>query len=538
MRQKASLRLAGVLVLALAVAGIATASAAAATISGSIKNGKGYQVLLVQSDGTTKKARISSAAGAFSIRGASLGNASLQLVRRDGSYYGPVVLKATADKAYVFVARSAGLKLGGIVLKSGYALVKVAPAGRYQKVATASAKAVRGKPIGAGRLGLVATAEPGGLNGPGADLDRDGVINAFDIDDNGNRILDNVDRTGRGAARPSVVNARSARLTGPSLPRAAGGPPPANEFRMFSNFKLGGATSINVNIPGISNVDALIAQYVPSTVTLATQVMGGSRATLDGLGNTYVQPHSLDGVTYPLMNFVAATYTGGLLDLEVGPSNDAQIKPGALPAEIGAGDSFVETTADGTSYPGTLNFVFDTAPALASYRFDTDQDPTAVTYDANGASAQGMTPGTRLVVPIGATAVTLTLWRPQRQTTAGESGNEDGWVDIGGLDYQVDIPNAPITPDGAGQPSTHNAQGSYSNASANGVPVTPSMGGVLDPALDAASSTADTITFTVSLTTCFSGWSSFGSGTQFDFDVAAISAYGDNAARKLYFVTQ
>jgi hypothetical protein len=91
---------------------------------------------------------------------------------------------------------------------------------------------------------------------------------------------------------------------------------------------------------------------------------------------------------------------------------------------------------------------------------------------------------------------------------------------------------------GSGQSSTHNAQGSYSNASANGVPVAALMSGVIDPSLDAASSTANTITFTVSLTTCFSGWSSFGSGTQFDFDIAALSAYGDNAARKVYFVMQ
>ena len=196
------------------------ASAAAATIAGSLKHGKGYQVLLVHSNGTTKKARISSAAGTFSIRGASLGSASLQLVKRDGSYYGPVVLKAAADKAYVFVARSAGLNLGAIVLKSGYALVKVAPVGRYQKLATASAKAVRGKPIGAGRLGLVRTAEPGGLNGPGADLDRDGVINAFDIDDNGNLILDNVDRTGRGAARR--VSRQDPRAVDPLVCRSCG----------------------------------------------------------------------------------------------------------------------------------------------------------------------------------------------------------------------------------------------------------------------------------------------------------------------------
>lgn len=532
MRQQKQLQMTTLAAIFLATMALTAAPALAATVSGVVKSGKGYQVLLVQANGTTRTAKITKSTGVFSLSGVRLSNASLQLVKADGSFYGPIVLKAAASKAFTFIKGTANLRVGTATLRGGYALLEVSPTGRYQTLAAYTAKAVGGRPLGARRLGRVTTAEPGGLNGPGADLDLDGVVNAFDIDDNGNLILDNVDRTGRGSTRPRAGSSGAA--AGTVAHRIAH----YDEFRMFSNFKLTGATSINVNIRAIADVNGLIAQFLPPTVTLATQVIGGT-AELDGLGNSYILDHTVGGATYPLMNFAPATHTGNLLDLVTGPSNDAQILPGALPSQIGAGDCFVETVADGTSYPGTLNFVFNTAPALKSYQFDTDPTPTEVVYDANGVSPQGMTPQAqaRLPVPTGATKVTLTFWRPQRHATAGEMGNAEGWVDIGGLEYCVDIPNAPVTIYGTGGSSTHDAGGSYSDASANGTPIatTPADRRVLDSATDAPSSPANTITFTVDLTTCFSGWSTLGSGAQFDFDIAASSAYGDNAARKLYF---
>jgi hypothetical protein len=545
------------LLLTLVILCAAAGSAAAATVSGVLKNGKGFRVVLVQANGTAKKATISKQSGAFAIRGVKLAGASLQLVRGDGSYFGPIVLKTSATKAFCTIKGAASLKVGKATLKSSYALVKTVPSGRFDMRPAYTAKAVRGRPVGAGKLGRVTTGEPSGLRGPGADLDRDGIVGAFDIDDNGNLILDNVDRTGRGSGRPlaqrsaagPTAAAPSASLLGgsrddppppPPGPKPPPGPQPDQEFRMFSNFKLTNQTSINVSIPGLVNVDELIAREVPRTVSLATQVIGGSQATLDGLGNSYLQPHTLAGVTYPQVNFAPPTYTGTSLNISK-LDMDAQISPGALPSEIGPGDSFIQTAPDGVSYPGMLNFVFNTAPALKSYQFNTDAAPTEMVYDGSGVAWPGMTPGTRLVVPAGATSIALTWWRPQRKAGPGETGNADGWVDIGGLGYNADIPNAAQASEGGPFLSgTHNARGAYSNAASNGVPIatTSTDESVIDPATDAPANPANTLSFTVSFPAAFSEWATFGSGTVFDFDIQARSEYGDNAARKLCFVLQ
>jgi hypothetical protein len=557
-------------VLVAAVALVAVAPAVAATVSGVVKNGKGYQVVAVQADGTAKKATISQL-GTFTVKNVKVASATLQLVRADGSFFGPIVLKANGVKAYEYIRGSGTLRIGTVLLKGGYALVVRMPFGRVQTKPMFTARAVKGVPIGAGKLGRVATGTPSGHRGPAGDLDLDGIINAFDIDDNGNLILDNVDRSGRGAGQPVATLTQAAPLVSaaaapredpapspspspspqptpqPPGPQPPGpqppGPQPAqtNEFRMFSNFKLGGSTFINVNIPGIGDIDSLIARYVPETVTLATQVIGGQSATLDGLGNVYLAPHLVNGVNYPQMNFSPATYTGNLLNLVVGETRDAQIKPGALPDQIGAGDSFLQMAADGKSYPGTLNFVFNTAPALKSYRFDTDATATQIVYDESGAVVSGMTREAVIAVPSGATSITLTFWRPQRKAGPGETGNSGGWIDIGGLRYEIDLPNSARDPQtGTDLPGTHSAWGAYSNASANGVPVatTPNDEGVNDPAADAASNPANTMTFTLSLTKSFSGWLSFGPGTEIRLDIAAVSQYGDNAAQGLRLVLQ
>ena len=69
------------------------------------------------------------------------------------------------------------------------------------------ARAAKGVVVGAGRLGLVP--KPGKVkaqaagNGsavpdptlPGQDQDGDGIIGAFDVDDNGNMVIDNADIT-------------------------------------------------------------------------------------------------------------------------------------------------------------------------------------------------------------------------------------------------------------------------------------------------------------------------------------------------------
>ena len=65
-----------------------------------------------------------------------------------------------------------------------------------------AARAKRGVPIGAGRVGLVRTKLPR-RGGPG-DRDLDGIPNGIDVDDDGDLILDGYDRpaTASSSARP------------------------------------------------------------------------------------------------------------------------------------------------------------------------------------------------------------------------------------------------------------------------------------------------------------------------------------------------
>ncbi len=529
--------------VALVATAFAAAPATAATVSGTLKSGKGYTIVVVQSNGKAKKLKVTSTKGTFSVTGVTLSGASLNLISSTGQYWGPVVLAGSGTKVYETIKGSGNLALGTVTLKTGYA-VAVAPKTRYQTGAAYSVKAAKGKPVGASKLGRVkvgnGTSTLAGYNGPGKDADLDGIPGAFDIDDNGNLILDNVDRTGRAGKRLALVRAfgpalrdicptpdqpQPAGCTPPTLPASGGGTDSATtEFKLFSNFKLTGATSINANIAAITDLNPLIAAAVPTTVTLATQVIGGATATLDCLGNAYCASHTVGSATYPLVNFAAATFTGTYLDLVTGSTGDAQISPGAAPADIGAGDAFIEMVG-ASSYPGTLNFVFNTAPALASYNVGSGVQ--TVSYDASGVAATGMSQAAPITLAAGATSLTVTFWRPQREALSTETGT---WTDIGGLTYRADTPNAPLGS------TKRSCVGAYSAATSNGTAVatTATSDGVLDPALDAQANVGNTISWTIDLATCFD-WSLMASGTAFDLDIQAVSVYGDNAARKLHF---
>ncbi len=546
---------------------IAAVPASAGTISGTVKGGGGLQIIVVQADGKGRKASLP-ASGAFRITATTSG-ASLHVVSAKGAYLGPVVLGGGGAKVYATLSTAKSVKLGTIVKKTGY-FKATAPMGSYHTTAAYTATARAGKPIGAGNLGRVKVgngkAALKGYNGQGRDADLDGIAGAFDTDDNGNLILDNVDRTGR---RGKTASSRVLRQTcgPPPLPPCADGQTPApapapapgqagaplapafgaapTEFKMFSNFKLTGPESINVYLGGsASAVQPLIDRLVPTTVTLATQIMAGTSATLDCLGNVYCASHAVGATTYPLVNGAAAAVSGTTVSIATGSTGDAQISPGALPSEIGAGNAFVQT-AGGATYPGVLNFVFNTAPAVYSVTIGSTE--TVLGYDAasgqvtSPSAGYGMSPTNPILV--GADGViTLKWFRPQRPAVAGEP-SASGYIDMGALLYTADAPNKPNN--GGGRTGNNNCSvASYSNAVSNGAPfsIDPSLEGVLDPAADTATDpaapTANLLQYTINAATCFgSDWVAT-AGATFDFDIQARSVYGDNAARKLYFKVQ
>ncbi len=555
---------AGVVVLLLCAGFLAlTGSASAATVTGTLKKGKGYQVVLIQANGLAKKATVARASGAFRLSTRKLAHSTLHLVRADGSYFGPVVLKTTPKRSYCTIAGKANLRLGVVTLKKGYALVKKAPRGRFETRRPYVVTARSGKPIGAGKAGRVRVAKLFGYRGDGGDLDRDGLVGAFDIDDNGNTILDNADLTWRGERRPAAktparTSARGAVGEEPPPP-----PPPFRQFRICSNFRLpgGGADQgtgemcVNANIPGIEDVDGLIDTVLPPVLLLFMPVMSGtadgSTATLDGLGNDWVPEHPVGDFVYPMYEkdlsirdeerLTAGHSKGpGLLDLvaAVGRGGDAFVFPGATSAQISPGDALIQRLDGGKEYAGVLNFVFNTVPAVKSYRFD-DGAATVRAYDARGVPADNGI----LDVPAGAQTVTLTCWRPQRKAAPGETGSFAGnWVDMGRLSWEA--PPLPMADTGTGGVDVQVGDSDYivsasaeTAAGSTPVPVGSDTPGAVDPAADKPANPDNTFTLTLDFARMFPQWGTdaLPSGYVVAVDVEARAAFGDLASMRVQF---
>lgn len=487
-----------------------------AIVKGRVAGAGGMRLIAVNAQGRAV-VRVLSGSGAFSVPVAR--GTSLHLTTTDGEYYGPIILngngktpgkgkkkggkskgKITGSLDYAFFnpGKKKSINMGVVILRGGWAAAKTpVPPALTDRTGAGSSIAQSGKPIGAGTDGRVSVS-PGQLrnanNHPAIDLDRDGVIGAFDVDDNGNLVLDNVDnQTLRGSVR-----SREGTLDGQG-------------FRMFSNYKatqpdFSDVINANVAVPTEDELN----QSIRTKLGLAVQVIPG--ATLGCTGQVYCP--------------------GSPMPITAGASGDFQwmlssTYPALTAADVNAGDTFVETAPDGTAYAGVLNFVFRTTPALKSFQV-VNADGTAggavVDVDYGAVSPAGSANN-----PIQVTAtqkVKLTFWRPQRRAFDGETGGVVGAVDIGKLNYMADAPNlgaggCPATAgDGNG---TTVPDGTWTNVQDN---------------LGDAPTVADrTLAMVVDAGACaVAGGRTAGAPGQdnFDFDIQAKSLFGDNSAQKVY----
>jgi hypothetical protein len=121
---------------------------------------------------------------------------TLHLRDSKGVYLGPVVVAGGGRRAVVRVR--AGAHLGTIVVHESYGRTREALAAR-RRGRGHTVRARGGIPIGAGRLGLVASRARGPV-GPGHDRDADGIPGLWDTDDDGDLRPDTAEgpRRGRG----------------------------------------------------------------------------------------------------------------------------------------------------------------------------------------------------------------------------------------------------------------------------------------------------------------------------------------------------
>ena len=456
-------------------------------------SGSGRLLASKKVTGTNQKITLKSPATA------SIGGTSLQLVNSagasKGAYFGPVTIghkgksAKTASRVYTRLKQSisTSVKLGTLTIKKvgagkqGYAVASATSKSADTSVG-AQVSASKGKPTGVGTFGktsgvaiksygVSATAfgdpcQPAGTAtcGPdnkeivppnagqpnaqqgtvlktddtlGGDADDDGIPNAFDVNDDGDAVLDSADST-----TPAPKAAADDGTTTCS----------AVDFKIFTNYKAtqgGYAGTINAYAPGAfqatkENIASTITKSMTMVFSPITQVCGSNVVTTELKGN---------GVAYAPTDYV--TLSGGVCN-----TGDYQwaigqgfICPGAGNKTAFGGYTFTGsdlptgqdtftmrvTTADSKSYEFTssVGFVFVTHPMFVEYSTD-GTNFTKVDYSNSTPGPEGA----RITEPTISVSQAQTLYlkvlRPQRLAMDGEAGE---FYDLAGFKYTPDVPN-------------------------------------------------------------------------------------------------
>lgn len=484
----------------LAVAGSGPA-AADTIVRGTVKGARGYTLNGTAAGGQVVARRLGRS-GAFVLRfrGRAGRGASLHLIRPNGRYFGPVVLARRGRRAFVALS-GRSVRLGRIVLRRGYATPRAAPSRRALS-ATAVRADARGRPLGAGRLGLVAgarraqSAQAGGGRPAGEDPDRDGVASAYDADDDGDLTLDAVDTGARASGAglfstlflgfTDALNA-NAGATRAQIDGAFSG---ENQFGLV--FYFDGGQFSGRTVSG-AHVDCFALVYCRrgSGTAVLTGVSESSPSLPRGSRWTDFSP---DGSGYPNLERISS---GGR------PAFVAGVQPRVTTSQITPGDTYnvvFGTNAGPLTLPTTLSSYFVTTPAITAYSSGAGTTslaypiaPGSVGCCGAGEGSPGGNP-----VPMSSDRLTLTFWRPQRAAIPGaETGS---FRDMGHLRYGV-------VPGGEGIAGEPSCAGHYSGLSPTLSAESPSEQGpnlfpLLDSADDEAPDPARTLSFTVDVGAC------------------------------------
>jgi hypothetical protein len=483
-------------------------AAAAPTITGKLSK-RGYTVIALGATGRATSAQATR--GSFRLR-PQAAVVTLQLRAPNGTYAGPIVVGGSATRAIVGIR--AGARLGKIAIRShdGYARVS-RPLRTGWIDARRWARAVRGRPIGAGRFGFVRS-RPSRGTVPG-DRDVDGIPDRLDVDDNGNLVLDNFEPGG---------GTRAAACTPPCAPDVG--------LASIMTLRIDQTVNANATALTVQDIDSALAGFgylrigYPHDATTELDCRGLTYCSSGGTGKVgFTGPGAAvaSGASFPECCDADGDGFGSMDRAPFDPGSEGH--PGqfflahhATTAQIGTGDVLIERATSGgieSQFPITLQDVFATVPALVSYDDGAGNSGTVsypVAPSTPGCPPPGCPPGGRgtfgngfpvAAQPNGDVVVTLTFWRPQRKPIPGEPG---AWTDIGGLTYTVprilnpELPGPQQFP-GAGTCPQSAFTTTNPNLTPSAVPFS-SGGGLKDTAPDQPASAANTISYTLNITQC------------------------------------
>ena len=270
----------------------------------------------------------------------------------------------------------------------------------------------------------------------GGDADDDGIPNAFDVNDDGDAVLDSADTT---TPAPKAAADDGTTTCG------------AVDFKIFTNYKAtqgGFAGTINAYGVGGFKADKVnIASTITKSMTMVfspiTQVCGSpvTRSYLKGID-----------VAYAPTDYVELAKPCGTGDYQWLIGAGKMCGTDASGFSFGTAYTFGDTlptgqdtfsmkvdTADGKSYEFTSSpgFVFVTHPMFIAYSNDgtnyTNIDYTKATTGPEGARITEPT-----ISVTQSQTLYLKVYRPQRLAMDGEAGD---FYDLGGFKFTPDIPN-------------------------------------------------------------------------------------------------
>jgi hypothetical protein len=499
---------------ALTVSVTATPALAAGTkVSGRVKSGAGLTVVGLSADGTAVRQKLASS-GKFALKLRSGRGATLHLLGKGGSYYGPIVLAKRGRAGYEALSGRSAV-VGTVVLAGSYARAQKAPAAAIDRSHTVILDG-RGAPVGAARHGFVKlskraqlAADQGGTGATGGDADRDGLPDQLDLDANGNGTLDNYDSSAKASGAGFFSELYTDLHSGfnvdanPAIDRAAidSSMTTQNQFGLnffFDEGRLSGQT-----ITG-AHVDCGTLVYCRRGDATATMDPAADAPAGAFAPGTRWATYDPDGSGFP--NLMHWTRDGmGIWSM--------QIHPNVGSTHIQPGDTFdvVFDTAHGAIHvPTSLTAYFVTTPAIAAWGSTAPTNKLSYPVNDNSAFA------------LGGDMLTLSIWRPQRQAIPGaESGT---FIDQGHLHYGVVLASL----DGRGE---YGCGGHYSNLSStlSAQPVTEDKATQLTPLLDTANDAApdrtNTLSFAVDLGACLRAQGVNPSGQEFR---ATLMAAGES----------
>ena len=395
-------------------------------------------------------------------------------------------------------------------------------------------------PVGIANVGLSRSSQSSAQ--PSTDTDRDGLIAAFDSDDDGNGILDNFESSSSqsssagssDSASESASNSTSSTSSSSSSLRSLG------SFRVRNHLNLNLGESINLHSTGLSAT--VINSKLRSSLILGIEVLGSGTDTaeLDCGGLEYCFPGGTGragGQDFPGMALGAFDADGdGRGTLQIGATGDFRLLPRADLSTMKVGDVFLQTvTAQGVGrsdvVASILNFFYVSPPAVKSLTVQSGAEQ-AVDYQASPVLG---TPESCFVAPAaGNVALSFSGWRPQR--LGNSSAGEGIYVDIGRSDILIDIPEGACAgPLGSCSP-TGRGICPASTITTSDPKLLVDSAGLHDASLDTNAVSSNTYSFNLNLSGCLndgtSGPVSWNAGETLYLTLQFKSPQGDSASQK------